>query len=119
MRHKDANKKLILTSSDRILELPVSLDEMKDNETIVATNVNVGLLFVKEYKSGKSPTLFDRDSLTDDDLKSTDYDVSFVSVPLIDAYVAELELKKICAENVKSSLLKKLNIVNNIEDQRP
>jgi hypothetical protein len=120
MRNQLSNqtKGVILTSHGRELELPVSLDEMKPDERVVATNVNVGLLFIREYKNGKSPALFDRDILTVNDMASQDYSVSFISLPLIDLYKAEKERLNLEKQKVESSLQENMQIVRGIEESK-
>lgn len=81
--------KHVLTSSGRLLELPVSLDEMKANEKVVATDCIGGMLSIKEYASGKPSSLHDRQIPLD---LSTGAAISFISLPNTDIYLVEKQL---------------------------
>jgi len=111
-------RKVVLTSSGRELELPICEDELKPSETLVATNANVGQLYIKEYKDGKKDTLHDRDGLSIHEMASGEYNVSFISLPLIDHYLAEKERLKLENEKVRCSLQDKLKIVKDIEKNK-
>lgn len=89
----------ILTSTGRLIELPVSLDELKANEKIVASDCVGGMLSVREYKTGKSPSLHDRQNSPE---KSDDYELSFISLPNIDIYLEERQLLLLQNEAVSS-----------------
>ena len=111
-------RKIVLTTSGRELELPVCEDELKPSEKLAATNVNVGQLYIKEYKDGKKHTLHDRDDLSIHDMASGEYNVSFISLPLIDHYLAEKERLKLENEKVRCSLQDKLKVVKDIEKNK-
>lgn len=117
MFNRPPTKKLILTSLNRFLELPVSLEQMEENETIMATNVNVGLLTIKHFNNGKKPVLYDREELQLSDYSDCDYTLSFVCVPLIDSIVTEKELESVKRKILESSVLKKINTINTLEDK--
>ena len=70
----------VLTSLNRILGLPVSLCEMKPGEKIVATNADMGMLFVKN--SGGQETLVDYDDIDPENLPEG----MPISVPYISDY---------------------------------
>lgn len=89
----------VLTSTGRLIELPVSLDELKANEKIVASDCLGGMLYVREYKTGKSPSLHNRQSFADN---SDDYVISFISLPNIDIYLEERQLSQLQNEAVSS-----------------
>lgn len=118
MRSELPKQKVILTSEGRLLQLPVSADEIKSTETVVATNVNVGLLYIREYKSDKKHSLHDRDELLLSDMSSTEYNVSFISLPLIEHYLAKKESLKSDSEKVRCDLDDKLKIVKGIEKKK-
>lgn len=71
---------IVLTNKNRTIGLPVNISELKDGELIVATNANMGMLYVEE-KDGKE-ILKDYDDLKEDDIP----DGIPISLPLISDY---------------------------------
>ncbi len=81
---------IVLTSKNRILGLPVNLCEMQEGEKIVATNADMGMLFVENTLSKE--ILRDYDDIDPENLP----DGMPISVPYIDDYKNKKieELKK-------------------------
>ena len=71
---------IVLTSENRILGLPVTLNELHKGEKIVATNADMGMLFVDEA-AGKE-TLKDYAEIDPENLP----DGSPICVPYIEDY---------------------------------
>lgn len=73
----------VLTSLHRILGLPVRLGEMKPGEKIVATNADMGMLFVES--KGSKEILRDYDDIDPENLPEG----TPISVPYISDYKNE------------------------------
>lgn len=71
---------IVLTSKNRILGLPVSLCELNVGEQIVATNADMGMLFVKN--STGQETLMDYNEIDPENLPEG----SPICVPYIEDY---------------------------------
>jgi len=94
----------VLTSNKRILGLPVKLTELHKGEQIVATNTDMGMLFVEKTDNGE--VLKDYDEIDPDNLP----DGLPLSLPFIDDY------KKAKIEELQAQLKEFQDLVDDDND---